>query len=184
MGLHVNTCSRPDELDEVTFRRVLRGDDRAFRSLVERYQRPVFDLLFRILNRAPDSSRKKAVGASRARGETAEDVTTIVEASCADEPACEGSDPPACCQKERLDRTNITEGIARVRGRIATCGDRHPGTGQVRVKVAVSPEGTVTAVTVTRAPTKALGACVATEVRQALFRPSKGGSFSYPFFFR
>ena len=39
------------ELDEITLRRAQRGDDPAFRILVERYQRPVFDLLYRMLNR-------------------------------------------------------------------------------------------------------------------------------------
>lgn len=38
-----------DELDEVTLRRAQRGDDDACRALVERYQRPVFALLHRLL---------------------------------------------------------------------------------------------------------------------------------------
>lgn len=38
-----------DELDEVTLRRAQRGDADACRALVERYQRPVFALLSRLL---------------------------------------------------------------------------------------------------------------------------------------
>lgn len=40
---------RSAELDEVTLRRAQRGDDSACRQLVERYQRPVFALLYRML---------------------------------------------------------------------------------------------------------------------------------------
>jgi RNA polymerase sigma-70 factor (ECF subfamily) len=39
----------PDELDELTLRRAQRGDEAACRALVERYQRPVFALLSRML---------------------------------------------------------------------------------------------------------------------------------------
>lgn len=39
----------PDELDEITLARAQRGDERARRVLVERYQRPVFALLSRML---------------------------------------------------------------------------------------------------------------------------------------
>lgn len=39
----------PVELDEVTLRRAQRGDEAACRALVERYQRPVFGLLHRML---------------------------------------------------------------------------------------------------------------------------------------
>jgi len=40
----------PDELDELTLARAQRGDERARRALVERYQRPVFALLSRMLH--------------------------------------------------------------------------------------------------------------------------------------
>ncbi len=40
----------PDELDEMTVARAQRGDERARRALVERYQRPVFALLSRMLH--------------------------------------------------------------------------------------------------------------------------------------
>jgi RNA polymerase sigma-70 factor (ECF subfamily) len=40
---------RPDGLDELTFRRAQRGDERAWRDLVEHYQRPVHALVWRLL---------------------------------------------------------------------------------------------------------------------------------------
>lgn len=42
----------PTDLDELTLRRAMRGDRDAFRALVERYERPVFALLGRMLFRA------------------------------------------------------------------------------------------------------------------------------------
>jgi RNA polymerase sigma-70 factor (ECF subfamily) len=41
--------SPPAELDEVTFSRAKRGDERAFRELVVRYQRPVYQVLWRMV---------------------------------------------------------------------------------------------------------------------------------------
>jgi RNA polymerase sigma-70 factor (ECF subfamily) len=43
----------PDELDELTLRRAQRGDPRACRELVDRYQRRVFALIGRMLGRSP-----------------------------------------------------------------------------------------------------------------------------------
>ena len=42
----------PTDLDDLTLARAQRGDRQAFRALVERYQRPVFALLGRMLLRA------------------------------------------------------------------------------------------------------------------------------------
>jgi RNA polymerase sigma-70 factor (ECF subfamily) len=47
----------PAELDEISLRRAQRGDENAFRILIERYQRPVFDLLYRMLNRTHAQDR-------------------------------------------------------------------------------------------------------------------------------
>jgi RNA polymerase sigma-70 factor (ECF subfamily) len=44
-----NPTGSPAELDELTLRRAQRGDPAACRALVERYQRPVFALLHRML---------------------------------------------------------------------------------------------------------------------------------------
>jgi RNA polymerase sigma-70 factor, ECF subfamily len=40
---------RPESLDELTLRRAQRGDERAWRDLIERYQRPVHALVWRLL---------------------------------------------------------------------------------------------------------------------------------------
>ena len=40
---------RRDELDELTLRRAQRGDERAWRDLIDRYQRPVHALVWRLL---------------------------------------------------------------------------------------------------------------------------------------
>ncbi len=40
---------RPDALDELTLRRAQRGEERAWRDLIERYQRPVHALIWRLL---------------------------------------------------------------------------------------------------------------------------------------
>jgi RNA polymerase sigma-70 factor (ECF subfamily) len=39
---------RPDQLDELTLRRAQRGEERAWRALIERYQQPVHALLWRL----------------------------------------------------------------------------------------------------------------------------------------
>jgi RNA polymerase sigma-70 factor, ECF subfamily len=48
----VRVADEPSDLDEVTLARARRGDRQAFRALVERYERPVFALLGRMLGRA------------------------------------------------------------------------------------------------------------------------------------
>ena len=48
--MHAAAAARPSEpLDEVTLRRAQRGDQRAWRDLVERFQRPVHALIWRLL---------------------------------------------------------------------------------------------------------------------------------------
>ena len=42
-------AARSEDVDEVTLRRAQRGDQRAWRDLVERYQQPVYALIFRML---------------------------------------------------------------------------------------------------------------------------------------
>jgi RNA polymerase sigma-70 factor (ECF subfamily) len=47
---HADRAGRADEpLDELTLRRAVRGDERAWRALIERYQRPVHALIWRLL---------------------------------------------------------------------------------------------------------------------------------------
>lgn len=62
---------RPDVLDELTLRRAQRGDDRAWRALVARYQRPVHALIYRLLvgrarHRAEDLAQETFVRVLRA----------------------------------------------------------------------------------------------------------------------
>jgi RNA polymerase sigma-70 factor (ECF subfamily) len=46
------SAAHPAELDELTLRRAQRGEPAACRALVERYQRPVFALLYRMMGAA------------------------------------------------------------------------------------------------------------------------------------
>lgn len=55
-----------DSLDELTLRRAQRGDERAWRDLIERYQQPVHALIWRLLagrarHRAPDLTQETFV---------------------------------------------------------------------------------------------------------------------------
>jgi len=62
---------RRDELDELTLRRAQRGDERAWRDLLDRYQRPVHALVWRLLagrsrHRAEDLTQETFVRVLRA----------------------------------------------------------------------------------------------------------------------
>lgn len=120
--------------------------------------------------------------------------------SC-DEVACVlGTAPATCCVKFRrpraptakdpahlptsLERSAISIAIASVRPEIVACAARSTKTGTVKLHVRVGPDGRVTSVTVDQTPDDALGGCVASAVRRAVFEPTlNGGSFSYPFIF-
>lgn len=85
-----------------------------------------------------------------------------------------------------LDRSMITAGIAKVKAKIAACGTGPNAAikGSVKIKVAVTPAGTVAAAEVLSAPAEALGACVANVLKTTTFaKTGQGGSFSYPFVF-
>ena len=55
----------------------------------------------------------------------------------------------------------ISEGVAKVKARIQTCGDKSSAKGTVNVSVKVSAAGGVTSVTVNSSPDAGLGSCVA-----------------------
>lgn len=62
---------RRDELDELTLRRAQRGDERAWRDLIDRYQSPVHALVWRLLagrarHRAEDLTQETFVRVLRA----------------------------------------------------------------------------------------------------------------------
>lgn len=107
---------------------------------------------------------------------------------------------PACCSvfkhapttratqselPDGLDRSMISAGIASVKGRVMSCGDKTPNAkGKVKVRVTVGEHGRVTQMSVQDAPDPVLGACVAAAVQMASFaRTQNGGVFSYPFVF-
>src|SRR5690349_5631487 len=65
------TQPRTEPLDELTLRRAQRGEERAWRELVERYQAPVHALIWRLLagrsrHRAPDLVQETFVRVLRA----------------------------------------------------------------------------------------------------------------------
>ncbi|HVK83725.1 MAG TPA: energy transducer TonB [Kofleriaceae bacterium] len=83
-----------------------------------------------------------------------------------------------------MDRAAITDGVAKVKGKVLACGDTHKVSGKVKVGIKVAPEGNVTNVSIQATPDAKLGACVAAAIQKATFaKSSAGGSFSYPFVF-
>ncbi len=125
---------------------------------------------------------------------------------CIDEVACLLADPkPACCLKkapkattttiappppvntslpEQLGKSDISDGIAKVRSKVDACASKSPAKGTVKVSVKVAGSGTVSSVTVKESPDGALGSCVAAAVQKATFAKTQtGATFSYPFKF-
>jgi hypothetical protein len=85
---------------------------------------------------------------------------------------------------EALDRMAISQGVAAVKGRVSACAVRSAEKGVVRIRVHVDAAGAVTEVEVVATPDPALGECVETVMKRAVFaRTKNGGSFSYPFVF-
>ena len=100
-------------------------------------------------------------------------------------PPSGGSTPPSGGSKsdlpDALDRSMISEGVAKVKARIQTCGDKSSAKGTVNVSVKVSASGGVTSVTVNSSPDSSLGSCVASAMQKATFKKTQnGGSFRYP----
>ena len=95
-----------------------------------------------------------------------------------------------CCLKyrrqpglpEALDRASISNGIASVKSKVASC--KGTASGIVKVHAVVSPDGVVTRASIAATPDAALGICVKHAIERAVFpRTQNGGSFSYPFVF-
>ena len=85
---------------------------------------------------------------------------------------------------DSLDRAMISTGIAAVKARVSTCGDRSSAKGKVKVHVKVGGDGRVSDVSVETTPDPSLGSCVKAAVQRATFaKTQSGGSFSYPFVF-
>jgi predicted Zn finger-like uncharacterized protein len=95
-----------------------------------------------------------------------------------------GSPAKAGDLPDSLDRAMIADGVGKVKSRAQACGDKSPAKGQVKVSVKVSPDGSVTGVSVKNTPDPGLGNCVAGVMQSAKFaRTQNGGSFAYPFQF-
>lgn len=78
----------------------------------------------------------------------------------------------------------ISSGIAAVKARVTSCGDKSSAKGKVKVHVKVGGDGHVSNVSVETTPDPGLGSCVAAAVQKASFsKTQNGGSFSYPFVF-
>lgn len=88
---------------------------------------------------------------------------------------------PASGTPESLDRAAISKAMARHKPDVLACGAKESQGGNVKVRVIVSPGGSVTSVSVEGA-TDALGDCIAGVLDKATFpKTQKGGAFSYPF---
>jgi predicted Zn finger-like uncharacterized protein len=87
---------------------------------------------------------------------------------------------PASNLPDGLDRTMISSGLAPIKAKVSTCGDKSSKKGTVKVSVKVTPAGTVAGVTVKEQPDAALGTCVAGIVKGAKFEKTQnGGSFNW-----
>jgi len=99
-------------------------------------------------------------------------------------PPITSKNPSANGVPDYLDRQSISNGIAKVKASVTSCGDRSTVKGKVKVRVHVGANGLVTRVSIEATPDPALGACVAAAIKRAVFeRTQSGGSFSYPFVF-
>jgi hypothetical protein len=93
---------------------------------------------------------------------------------------------PATTTGTGLDRAMISDGIAKVKAKVAACGTGANASvhGKVKIKVTVAPAGSVASAVVESAPAGSLGTCVAGVLKGATFaKTDAGGSFSYPFVF-
>lgn len=85
---------------------------------------------------------------------------------------------PAGDLPENLDRAALAKGIATIKAQ--RCGAGSSVKGDVHVSVKVTPDGTVSGVTIKSSPDKALAACVEREAKLGTFAKTKrGGSFAY-----
>ncbi len=121
------------------------------------------------------------------------------DAAACDEVSCVLNDyTPACCARyghpstpppdgvpESLDRAQISNGIAKIKAQVVSCGDKYPNAkGKVSVSVKVGPDGTIARTTINDTPDPALAACVQQAVSGATFAKTRdGGAFRVPFVF-
>ena len=141
--------------------------------------------------------------ASSTRGPKADPKPRDKAGGC-DEVSCVIDSTLACCAKYRksgttsgnptpsptsdlpdvLTREIVSAGIAKVKTKVAACGEKSEAKGRVKAKLVIAASGSVTSVSITETPDEALGACVAAVLKTATFdRTKSGGSVSYPFNF-
>ena len=86
---------------------------------------------------------------------------------------------------DKLDQSDIIAGMKNVNARVLGCNDRAKGAGAFKVKVTVTPDGSVSAASASPpvAGTAAAG-CVESAVRTAKFKKTKNSiTFNYPYTF-
>lgn len=97
----------------------------------------------------------------------------------ADKPA-----EPKVAAKTELTKSEIQSGMREIRGRVGACHDKFKESGNVMVKVEISPNGSVTSAKATgKFANTETGLCVAQAVEKATFPAWEGKPkrFSYPF---
>lgn len=129
-------------------------------------------------------------------------VPTSGKGGC-DEVACLVDPDKACCKRrggssrrtqpsggggsdlpERLSRSDISKGIGKVRGRVASCGPKNNFKGKVSVKIKIGGDGRVRSASASGG-TGSVRSCVTSAVKRAKFRRTqKGMSVKYPFVIR
>jgi outer membrane biosynthesis protein TonB len=98
------------------------------------------------------------------------------------EPATEPEPDPL--RPDSLDSFTISRTMKSATQRAARCDDTY-GSGTVKVRVSVGPDGAVTKVGITSTPSQPLAGCVADAIRATNFPASRtGATFNYIFPFR
>ena len=144
--------------------------------------------------RAEPKAEPKAAPAAASGGGSCDEVSCVLNnydgACCAKfkKKGGGGGGAPAASHNsdlpDALDRSMISAGIAAVKARVSTCGDKSSAKGKVKVHVKVGGDGRVSDVSVETTPDPSLGSCVKAAVQRATFaKTQSGGSFSYPFVF-
>lgn len=99
-------------------------------------------------------------------------------------PKTTGFKPTPTGPADTLDKAAVKAGIAKIKARVTSCGEKTAVKGTVKIAVSVSPAGDVTDASVSEAPDATLGSCVATAVKAAKFATTtNGGNFTVPFVF-
>jgi hypothetical protein len=153
---------------------------------------------------AADSEPANAPAAAAPPAVAAPAADVVAERATCDEVAClvDAASSPCCSKllhpsapapaaqratapgRPRLGRPELQAGLDRVRGRIATCGDRHGVSGVVTVQLTVAQDGTVDDLTVGRGSPE-FRSCLRDVIGAAQFaRADQVTSVAYPLILR